>query len=322
MNIQGLECGVAGYYTFELNGVPVFPSPSKNLITDFGWDRFMNLVNVGATTTQIQLGTSNTPPTAADTTLGNLVASMNHGATNTSVSTSGTDAIGTYQGQRMSFAFAQGAVVGNIAEVGYKVQAADSSLSSRSLIKDGMGNPAVIVSTAIDQLTVTYELRYYLNRTLSTTGSITVAGTPTTWTLMAAANDVPVTADLNVYGMKPVRLMGSATGPNLSYVVGSTFSMGAVGANPTGTQVTIGSAISLTGVTVNVAAGTVASTFTLTTATGNTGTGIYGMRLVYCGSSSPLVAPMGAMKLSFVPAIPKDATKTLAVTITVTYVRV
>jgi hypothetical protein len=322
MNIQGLECGVGGYYTFEMNGVPVFEAPSKNLITNFGWDRFMNLTNVNATTAQIQLGTSNTPPAVTDTALGALLVSLNHGASNTSVATSGTDAVGTYRGQRMSFSFAQGAVIGNLAEVGYKVQAADASLSSRSLIKDGLGNPAVIVATAIDQLTVTYELRYYLNRTLSTTGSITVAGTPTTWTLMAAADAVGVTADLNVYGMTPVRLLGNATGPNESYVVGNTFSMGAVGTNPSGTQVAIGSAISLTGVVVNVAAGTVTSTFTLGTGVGNTGTGIFGMRLAWVYSSNNFVASMGVMKLSFSPAIPKDNTKTLAVTITVTYVRV
>lgn len=309
MNITLPEIKVAGFYTFFLNGVEVFPEPSQNLITDFGWVRLLNMTTVPMSGAVLQVGTGNTPPVASDTALVALLASKT--GAGDAVPTNGADTIGTYRGKRYSFAFAQGAVVGNVAEVGFKVATADGSLTSRSLTKDGLGNPAVIVVTAIDVLTVVYELRYYLNRTLSVSGTTSVAGTPTNWTLMAAADNIGMDIANAVIGYKPVS--------TFNFTYGTGFSMGAVGTDPTGPSSS--STRTLTGVTVNSTLGTVTYTLPFGTGDANQSGGLFGLLIYQHMETNSAMANLGKYKISFSPPIPKDNTKTLAFNITLTFTR-
>lgn len=312
MKLDAGEIGVAGYFTFFLNGEKVYEAPSKNLITNFGWDRLFNIdeaLLVGSTV--LQLGTGNTPPAYTDTALVSLLASLTGASANTAVN--GTDTIGVYRGARYTYSFAQGAVVGNVAEVGWKPASADASLTSRSLVKDGLGNPAVITVTAIDQLTVTYETRFYLNRTLTNSGTVTVAGVPTSYTIMAAADDVAS----NPAG----RVLGYRVGAVSVTPHGTGFTMGAVGTNPSGGAGTL-VALGLSGVVVNSATNTQTFTFTFSTAQGNTAGGILGLRITHAGATvGSLHGQLGTYKVSFSPAIPKDNTKTCAFTLTITFTR-
>lgn len=315
MKIAVPETGVAGYYSFLINGEPVSPVECKNLITDFGFSRMLNTSSFTIPDLQVSVGTSNTPPAFTDTALGSPLASVL--GSGSATATSGTDTVGTYVGQRVSFAFAQGAVIGNVAEVGMKFASGDSSLSSRSLVKDAGGNPTVVVVTAIDQLTVQYELRQYLNLTLSTSGTTTVAGVSTNWVLMSAGGAGNFVTDA-FFGLNPANMDQT--------VYGNTFVMGAVGTPPTGNAVTnntqniTNKVVSVTGGT-----GTVAFTISWSTSTGNSVGGVYGLLIVPGGTAGLALRPQagwGATKLSFTPQIPKDNTKTLAMHFTFTFVRV
>lgn len=313
MNIDCGEIGIAGFYTFELNGVPVFEVPSKNLITDFGWSRLASLSESLTNTTVVQVGSGNTPPTTSDTALGSLLAQKT-GANSASIGT-GTDGTGAYSFSRVAYAFSQGAVVGNVAEVGFKVLTGDVSLTSRSLVKDGLGNPAVIVVTAIDQLTVNYELRYY-RAPLDLTSTVTVATVSTTYVLRtASAVGGTASGSGNIGGLHPTRLPLCR-----HYGSGSTF--GAVGTDPTGPSTDV-SGITTTAVGTTVNPTNIIKTFTTSvigTTAGNIAGGVNSF-LFSLGGPEDSLGGYGAIKVSFSPAIPKDSTKTLTYSFSFTFSR-
>lgn len=315
MVLNGGEVRVSGYYTFFLNGKPVFEAPSKNLITDFGWTRLSNLGSSAETTLVCQLGTSNTPPALTDTALGSLLASKT-GAT--AQAGSGTDANGNFSSTTYTFSFAQGAVIGNVAEVGFKILAADSGLTSRSLVKDGLGNPAIIVVTAIDQLTVVYELRYS-RAALDVTSTVLVAGVSTTYVLRTAAI-VPgtVNANASIGGL-------SVGGFNTFFVGGTGSTLGAPDvAASLSNQLNLGG-IGATGVSITVNPTNTVVNFTTPvfgTGTGNASGGIFAITFTPSASSGGLKSgAYGDMKASFSPPIPKDGTKTLSISFSYTFTR-
>lgn len=306
------KAGVAGYYTFELNGEPVFSVPSKNLITDYGWTRFSNLNSVDIFNTVLQVGTSNTPPALSDTALGALLASKTGGS---GVPSTGSDAIGAYSATKYSFAFATGAVIGNVAEVGLKVDAADVSLTSRSLVKDAGGNPAVIVCTAIDQLTVVYELRVY-RAAIDTTTSLTIGGVSTTLTLRTGGRTNGV-SDIGsrIAGLNPSHSKGARhINPG---------SLGAAGSNPSASDW-----VSLTDSLLNTKVVTVNPTntvVTFNTATYGTGAGNIagGVQIlhIYFGEVDYLASAYSSMQCQFTPPIAKDNTKTIFYSFSFTFTR-
>lgn len=312
MNLNCGNVGVAGYYTFELNGVKVFESTSKNLITDFGWNRLFNLTLVAVSSSALQVGTDNTPPAVTDTALGAVLAQKV--ATSSETIGTGSDTTGNYSYSRYTYVFAQGAVVGNVAEVGWKVASTDASLTSRALTKDGLGNPAVIVVTAIDQLTVIYELRYY-RAAIDSTGSVTVAGVPTTYTIRTASS---------VSGTAPASLIGGLT-PAAStvrhYGTGSVLGP-ADGGSPSGASTIATSQTPITGLSTNSSTGVVSfTTAVIPTASGNTSGGVVNALITPSGGSSNLLGAYGDIKIGFSPAIPKDSTKTISYSLSFTFTR-
>lgn len=313
MNLDCGNVGVAGFYTFELNGVPVYEVPSKNLITDFGWNRLLNLAAAAASGSALQVGTSNTTPATGDTALGAFLAQKV--GNSSAVVGSGSDANGAYSYSRWGYSFAQGAVVGNVAEVGWKVSSGDASITSRSLTKDAGGNPAVIVVTAIDQLTVNYELRYYRN-TLDTTGSVTIAGTPTTYTLRHGTFTNGTSQDANQ--------IGGMLCTNMSIThYGTGSSLGAAGAGtPSGSGAGASFAGTTTSRTVNTSTGTVTWTSPVVgVSSGNTAGGVVNIYIPLLENLGNTLGAYGEMKVGFSPAIPKDGTKTVSYSVSFTFTR-
>lgn len=309
MNIECGRVAVAGYYTFFLNGEKVFEAPSKNLITDFGWNRIMNIAMWQPG--QIQVGTSNTPPAVTDVALGAFVAEVTPSG---GPGSTGTDANGEYSATTTTGTFAVGAVVGNIAEVGYKVQAGDSSLMSRSLVKDATGNPAVIVVTAADQLVVQFQLRYYRSA-LDLTGNITVAGVPTTYVFRTGTKTAGTTADgVHFGGFTPIDVDVEAFGGDVVF--------GPPGVAPSGGTNTSSGGLSITSLVVDSNTGVVSYNLgPVATSSGNLSGGTVCINIRNMGPSSTELGAYGQLKVQFTPPIPKDDTKILTYSFSYTFTR-
>lgn len=302
MSIKCPEFGVMGQYTFLLNGKAVFEAPSKNLITDYGWNRIANLATSSVAGSQIQVGASNVPPATTDTALGSLLAQT--GGPATCVAATGNDAGGAFSSSAISYVFATGAVIGNVAEVGFKVASGDTSLTSRSLVKDGLGNPAVIVCTAIDQLTVVYTLKYYRS-SIDTSTVLTIGGVSTTC-IARTAPMVPGTSsnNANIGGL-------SLTGWSQFDLFGTGSSLGAPGSSVSGAG-TLPSGIGVTGkvITVNPTNITVAfSSTVIPVGQGNVSGGVLNMQFIPAAGNG--LGGYGALKMGFSPAIAKNNTNTL-----------
>lgn len=78
------------------------------------------------------------------------------------------------------YRFAQGAVVGGVSEVGVGRQITDGQLFSRARLVDSNGNPTTIVITAVDQLTIAYQLTIVPN-TQAVVGSVVLEGVTYNW---------------------------------------------------------------------------------------------------------------------------------------------
>jgi hypothetical protein len=201
-----------------------------------------------------------------------------------------------------TYGFPQGAVVGNVAEVGIGNTAGgdtDPLLFNHALIVDGSGNPTTIPVTATDSLTVTYELRMYLDLT-DNTYSISIASVSYSGTYRRAfVGNVP-----NYYD----EVGNSVSG----YVGWGTVYNGGIGAVTAGPSGSSGRQNTLTGATY--VPGTYYTTFTVgfNTATGNLSGGITALLLQ---------SNHGAFQFSVSPAIPKDNLHTLTLSYNVSWAR-
>ena len=152
-----------------------------NLITDTGLNAIGEAVDIGR---YAMVGTGNSIPANSNTHLESQVAYSDNN-TNGSSSAYGVEtAAPRYGWSRLTCPFAQGAVVGNIAEVG--IGWATTSVFSRSLV-----SPAISI-IAIDQLTVVYELRMYLP-TVDVTGTVAIGSETYNYTIR------PINADATAY---------------------------------------------------------------------------------------------------------------------------
>lgn len=155
----------------------------KNLITNAGMDRFATQ-GVGPWLLAVSIGSGSTTPANTDTALASYVASV----ATTNANGVWNTADGGYMSVVYTGTFAQGAVVGNMTEVGGAAATGSSSpLFTRALIKDGSGNPTVLTLTSIDQLTMTYTLRVYPSA-VDSVATLTINGVSTTVTIRRANN--------------------------------------------------------------------------------------------------------------------------------------
>lgn len=182
----GISIKYAGYMRVEVlhaEGSCTDTGWFKNLITNQGLDMLGNWAgngSIGYIPTHVAVGTSNTAPTITDTQLGNEIAHFPANGSNNPLSAAAYVAgPPTYWSYTGTWTFTQGAVVGNLAEIGFggmKVGDTVVELMSRSLIKDGSGNPTTLPVTATDILRINYELREYIDTTDHNT-TCTISGT-------------------------------------------------------------------------------------------------------------------------------------------------
>ncbi|TXH55301.1 MAG: hypothetical protein E6Q97_09085 [Desulfurellales bacterium] len=295
------------------------------LVHDTGW--FDNLItNAGLEaigedkrlSRYCMVGTDNTAPANTNTTLGAQIAYQDGtSATSQGVETSSP----RYGWFRNTYTFPQGAVVGNVAEVG--VGWSTTAVFSRSLV-----SPAISL-LSIDQLTVVYELRMYLPTT-NTTGSVTIGGDTYNYTIRPALAATSFFAGSGSWaGWVPALLTLGATtrawangspaafsfGPpcvvqtdvevaSLKQTDGGTNSPG--GSNPSDTPDSVSNAAYVPG--------SLSCQFTLTwgISRGNSTGGIRGF--LYSGL-------FGTYQCVLDATIPKDNTKTLAMTWSQTWAR-
>lgn len=301
MSTPDLEIKVrlSGQYQCVLNegtGREVRTPWFDNLVTNIGLDKL-------ATTsvspfTYGSIGTGTTTPANSDTTLQSFTA-QSTSITTDSQSNGGASA---YVGQmQIHYTYAQGAVVGNMAEVGCGWGTSGTNLFSRARILDGGGSPTTLTVTSLDQLTVYYKLTVS-PVTSDITGSVTISAVSYSYTgrLANAANfwGSPYACLSFASGSyAPAGLYSS--GPANTYP--STSTLGAITTTPSGTTTSGGSASSAAYTAGNYY---LDNTLTLGPTQGNSAGGI-GCVLLNFGPAA------AAFQYSFSPVIPKDNTKTL-----------
>lgn len=197
----------------------------KNLILNSG----LNLL--GSSSEPIKyarVGTGNSTPVVTQTSLDAQIASTASSIGGyTSRVNSGSPLYQTLY--TYTLAFAQGAVVGNITEVGIGWQQTGATLFSRALILDNLGNPTTLTLVSLDQLTIYYRLNL-VPSVADTTGSVTLNSTPYTYVCRAS--------NVSGFGNSSAVFQTSSDGfsnayPNIyTYPAGSV--LGTVNGTPTG----------------------------------------------------------------------------------------
>lgn len=302
------KVGLQGEYRIEVRGgdgqIRQETDWFDNLILNQGLDRLGTSGTVKFNRAVVGTGTI-----APDETQIALQAQIAASATSTSPISSTNSGAPLYETQLVySYAFTQGAVVGNISEIG--VAWDTTNLFSRALIVDGGGSPISITLTAIDQLTVYYRLT--LRPTLTdTTGVVDISGTPYNYTARAAQVGSFFTSPGSLFGGTDSNLSSFST-------CGASGSTGWWGVRGTGS--TLGSITgSITGGTQ--VGGSSSSTFSsytpgtyyrdstlsLPIASGNASGGIVTLWSYWSSTDAQY-------QWQFSPAIPKDNTKILTLT--------
>ena len=273
----------------------------NNLITDQGLNR-LGTVGIHSNGSFCMVGTGSATPATTDTALASQLAVT---STTTSVSYSGSTSAPYYGSVTTVYRFAAGSATGNLTELG--IGYSGVAVFSRTLIKDGSGNPTTITVLATEALDVTYELRLY-PPAADVAHSTVISGVTYTGVIRAsgvtsfsaggdwAPNMGNSTPTLLSRGGEPAQAYNGAIGP----VTGS----------PSGTYVSINDCV-----TAAYSNNSYQRTGTTTVglSQGNLAGGITAIRI--------LTSAMGVYQISFSPAIPKDATKVLTIGLTLSWAR-
>lgn len=180
---------VTGHYQIQIiraNGDVDTVADFDNLITD----ACLNYMASSALSSinHIGVGSSQTAPQFSDTVLGAQIGSR---ASNSNSFDSSFNAAGNFWESSKTWTFGLGAIVGDIAEVGAFSAPTGGVMVSRSLLKDGLGNPITIPVQADEQLAVTWKFRVYPPLG-DFTGSfvITTNGVPVNHSYIIRASDI------------------------------------------------------------------------------------------------------------------------------------
>lgn len=294
--------GLSGRFKFEVRkpdgSVEELLPWFDNLITDGGLNRW----GTGAPFLQCQVGTGTSQPAVGDTALQTLLA------TTTTVTQSSHTAQATppyYQKIILQYTFPQGAVVGNIAEVGVGWS---GGLWSRARIKDAGGVDTTITVVALDQLIVSYEIRLNIP-SVDGTAVQTIGGVSTTITTRASS---AASTNWVAAGNSALNCLNSASGFGTFLSNPATVYDGAIGAItgvPSGSQLTGGNPVKTTYSNNSLF---VDLTWAFSIAQGNFAGGIDAL----FANGSP-----GQWQMGFVPAIAKINTQVLTVPIRFSWAR-
>jgi len=283
-----------------------------NLITNQGMDWFGGGApnfNTSAGTplcTHCGVGTGTTTPAFTDTALTTpLAMSPPSAGSNVEGVSASTFIAGppAYWSNVKTYGFALGAVVGNISEVAIGNTASGNTTPqafNHALIVDSGGNPTTISVLVTDALTVTYELRYYINTTDTSYSGAISAVTYSGIYRRASIGSVPSL----FYQLSGTAGIGN---PSISVFSGT---IGAITSAPSGSGANANS------ITVGTyAPGTFFNSFTASfnAATGNFGAG--GITAMLFTSSQ------GSWQFSLSPFIPKTNLFTLTLQFNVSWAR-
>lgn len=243
------------------------------------------------------VGTNATAPAISQVSMLGYIASQSK--TSSSAVNLGT---ATYAARYdVTYTFDVGGVIGTIAELGVGWSATHTNnLFSRALVVNGVGSPTTISVTATDQLTVYYRC------------TLTPSITDSTYTTLISGVSYTTVARLS----SASSFFGYSAGWDSDFwgkFVGGTFyqstsTLGAITSNPSGSNVPVSPT------SINYAAYVPGNfyrdvTFTVLPAVGNAAGGIGAMQAVFQNSG------WAYFQYSFSPAIPKDNTKTLTLTL-------
>jgi len=304
------ETKLSGEYRLVIkrNGEEIDTGWFKNVILNQGLDQLGTNGNV--LNGYARVGTGTTAPAVTDTQLQAQVAASNSGPSNVTVVNSGAPnytTLSTYE-----YTFTQGAVVGNISEVGVGWATTGATLFSRALIVDNMGVPTTITLTAIDQLTIYYRLNAS-QPTTDTTTSVTISSVSYPYTIRTAlaASFASVGATFQ-YGYGFTRLNGVL-------LYGNDAALGAITGQLSGTIIANSGNPGFTFTYPAYTPGTYYrdSTFSVDVSTGNDAGGIGGIQLTWGAYNSSL-----QNQIVLPTPIPKTNTQVLTITCRFTWARV
>ena len=156
MNTMQFNTKLSGEYRLVItsnNGEVKDTGWFSNLILNQGLDKLGNATDIPFKYASIGTGTS--APIITQTSLDAPVAYSNSYVFVSAVNAGSPSYATTLT---WSYTFTQGAVIGNMTEIGVGITASNGNLFSRALILDSGSNPTTITLTAIDQLTIYYRL--------------------------------------------------------------------------------------------------------------------------------------------------------------------
>lgn len=192
-----LSIGVKGEYevTVLRDGVVRSHYEFQNMLLDVFLDRWSNSTGTqSSSSARCYVGAGTTPPVGTDTQLEAFVAAAPSSINMQFGAGAQTEKIGSdyWAKGTFDFIFNLGQVVGNISEVGIKMNSATdahTNIDSRALIKDAVGTPITLTLTAADQLIVRYKLRMKIPTTQSISNfTIDGVSTTVTWECLNALN--------------------------------------------------------------------------------------------------------------------------------------
>jgi hypothetical protein len=303
------KLGLQGFYKITVRGPDgdirrqlEFP----NLITNLG----LNGIGTDGTSwmTKVALGTGTGAPAVGDTSLSGTVVQTTESIASGQYTSGTVTGPPQYGYSRYSAVFTQGQATGTWTEVG--IGRNSTTLWSRALILDGGGNSTSLTIQAIEQLTVEYELRCYMNLN-DVTGNVTISGTSYAYTIRPFNQLYP-------YWMVQGGWMYGAGTPSYAVAVYNG-ALNAAWVDPSGTSSTIN------GGTVTVAAYSSNSYTKVVTDTwpidyGNLSGGVTVVMPFIIGDANNGGGGRN-FKFGFNPALPKDNTKTMSLTFSYTWSR-
>jgi hypothetical protein len=278
-----------------------------NLILDQGLDRMGSAFQTPIFSI-CRVGTGNSTPVNTQTALDSPLGSPS--TANSTANSNTNEGAPLYRSTlTFNYVFAQGAVVGNISEVGVGWATTGNTLFSRALILDNLGSPTTITLVAIDQLTVFYRVRVAPTLT-DATGSVLIGSTTYNFTsrVCSAANFGNVQY-IFAYGHEYLGKLYIAS----TYQAGA--GLAAITASvPTGTQSGANSTGSLQAYTPGTFYRDSSLSFSISQ--GNATGGIQALSLVYGEPYQPF-----RFQIVFNTPIPKTNTNVLTLTIRFSWAR-
>lgn len=221
----------------EGNSIPIGPlrpiHSQKNLITDTG----LNLLASESFSPgslhrswgrRLNVGGGTTEPLPADTALTNKIAASGTRSEDSNYSLAwGTGADAGKIILTVNFTFGVGVAAGNITEVGLDYGAA---LQTHALLKDGAGNPVVVVVAPDEQLVSVYRTKFQVS-TADVVYNTTTSPTPVAYTLTLRPANVG-TGSIFEAGTGVINVSSGGVYP----YIGASSGVGAVNGEPTGTR--------------------------------------------------------------------------------------